>query len=88
MQDIKQQLTLIDRRTLTVGGVIEIIGYDEENITLYSVMGDIRIKGEQLEINSAFSEKDIVVINGFIRSISFSDNKEKYADNFISRIFR
>ncbi len=88
MQVIKQQLTLIDRRTLTVGGVIEIIGYDEENITLYSVMGDIRIKGEQLEINSAFSEKDIVVINGFIRSISFSDNKEKYADNFISRIFR
>ncbi len=88
MQDIKQQLTLIDRRTLTVGGIIEIIGYDDENITLFSVMGDIRIKGEQLEINSAFSEKDIVVINGFIRSISFSDNKEKYADNFISRIFR
>ncbi|MGN0611376.1 MAG: YabP/YqfC family sporulation protein [Ruminiclostridium sp.] len=88
MQDIKQQLTLIDRRTLTVGGIIEIIGYDDENITLYSVMGDIRIKGEQLEVNSAFSEKDIVVINGFIRSISFSDNKEKYADNFISRIFR
>ena len=88
MQDIKQQLTLIDRRTLTVGGIIEIIGYDDENITLFSVMGDIRIKGEQLEVNSAFSEKDIVVINGFIRSISFSDNKEKYADNFISRIFR
>lgn len=88
MQDIKQQLTLIDRRTLTVGGIIEIIGYDNENITLFSVMGDIRIKGEQLEINSAFSEKDIVVINGFVRSISFSDNKEKYADNFISRIFR
>ena len=51
-------------------------------------MGDIRIKGEQLEINTAFSEKDIVVINGFIRSIAFCDNKEKYADNFISRIFR
>ena len=88
MQDIKQQLTLIDRRTLTVGGIIEIIGYEDENITLFSVMGDIRIKGEQLEINSAFSEKDIVVINGFIRSIAFCDNKEKYADNFISRIFR
>ena len=76
MQNIKQQLTLIDRRTLTVGGIIEIIEYDEENITLFSVMGDIRIKGEQLEINSAFSEKDIVMINGLIRSIAFGDNKE------------
>ena len=88
MQNIKQQLTLIDRRTLTVGGIIEIIEYDEENITLFSVMGAIRIKGEQLEINSAFSEKDIVMINGLIRSIAFGDNKEKCADNFISRIFR
>ena len=88
MQEINQQLTLTDRRILTVSGVIEIIEYDDEKITLFTTMGDIRIRGAGLQINSAFSDSNSVEIKGNVRALFFGDNKEKYNDNFISRIFR
>lgn len=83
-----QTLSLTDRRKLTVSGVLEIISYDDENITLYTSLGDLHIRGEELEVGAAFSESGTVGITGYIRSLNFSDNKSRYADNFISRIFR
>lgn len=36
MEKSLQKLTLTDRRKLEVGGVLEIISYDDENITMYN----------------------------------------------------
>lgn len=88
MEKSLQKLTLTDRRKLEVGGVLEIISYDDENITMYTSLGDLRIGGENLEVGTAFSENGTVEITGYIRTIHFGDSKSRYADNFISRIFR
>lgn len=88
MTDNMQMLSLENRQTLRLSGVIEIIGFTDELITLYTNMGDLRIRGENLEVNKAFTEKGNIEINGYVKSLSYSNNKEKYADNFISRIFR
>ena len=82
MEKSLQKLTLTDRRKLEVGGVLEIISYDDENITMYTALGNLRIVG------TAFSENGTVEITGYIRTIHFCDGKSRYADNFISRIFR
>lgn len=39
MEKSLQKLTLTDRRKLEVGGVLEIISYDDENITMYTALG-------------------------------------------------
>lgn len=88
MNDRQQMLTLTDRRDLCVNGVLEIISYDSENIILYTVLGDMRIKGSELEVERAFAGSGNVEIRGKICSIHFGDNRTKCADNFISRIFR
>ncbi|MBP3334750.1 MAG: hypothetical protein J6L61_01195 [Ruminiclostridium sp.] len=88
LNDRQQVLTLTDRRALCVNGVLEIISYDSECIVLYTVLGDMRIKGSELEIGSAFTENGNIEISGNICSLNFSNNRTKYADNFISRIFR
>lgn len=88
LNDRQQVLTITDRRALCVNGVLEIISYDSESIVLYTVLGDMRIKGSELEIGSAFTGSGNIEISGNICSIHFSDNRTKYADNFISRIFR
>ena len=79
MEKSLQKLTLTDRRKLEVGGVLEIISYDDENITMYTALGNL---------GTAFSENGTVEITGYIRTIHFCDGKSRYADNFISRIFR
>ena len=84
MEKSLQKLTLTDRRKLEVGGVLEIISYDDENITMYTALGNLRIGGENLEVGTAFSENGTVEITGYIRTIHFCDGR--YADNFISRI--
>ena len=82
LNERQQVLTLTDRRALCVNGVLEIISYDSECIVLYTILGDMRIKGSELEISNAFTG------SGNIYSLHFSNNRTKYADNFISRIFR
>ena len=53
---------------------------------MYTALGNLRIGGENLEVGTAFSENGTVEITGYIRMIHFCDGR--YADNFISRIFR
>ena len=62
MEKSLQKLTLTDRRKLEVGGVLEIISYNDENITMYTALGNLRIGGENLEVGAAFSENGTVEI--------------------------
>lgn len=81
-------LTLVAREKLTIQSVEEIISYDDELIEMHTILGGIRIRGKGLTINEAFSSDDTVVINGYIKAIVYSDNREKLADNIITRLFR
>lgn len=83
-----QSLSLTDRRKLEVSGVLEIVSYNDESITLYTSLGNLHIRGEGLEVGTAFSESGTIEISGYIRSMNFFDNKSRYADNIISRLFR
>ena len=84
----QNKLTLIGRRKLTIENVNEIISYDDELIELFTPLGNLRIKGESLQIDEAFSVNGTVEIKGYVRSVIYSENKEKLADNIISRLFR
>lgn len=88
MTEIKQSVVISDRNKVTVSGVNEIISCTDELIILFTVMGDLRIRGTDLELNKAFDVRGSVEISGRIKSLYFSENGEKYADNFFSRIFR
>ena len=83
-----QILTLTDRRELKVNGVLEVVYYDDREITLYTALGDMYIRGNGLEVSDVFSESGAVNINGYVNSVFFGDSKSRYAENFISRIFR
>ena len=63
-----------------MGGVLEIISYNDENITMYTALGNLRIGGENLEVGTAFSENGTVEITGYIRTIHFCDGKSGYAE--------
>ncbi|MBQ8790306.1 MAG: YabP/YqfC family sporulation protein [Ruminiclostridium sp.] len=84
----QNKLTLIGRRKLTIENVNEIISYNDELIELFTPLGNLRIKGESLLIDEAFSVNGTVEIKGYVRSVIYSENKEKLADNIISRLFR
>ncbi len=88
MSDNIQLLTLKDRKTLTVNGVKEILSYTDDRIAMFTVLGDLTVTGRALELKNAFDGGDTVGITGFIKTLSYADNRERTADNFISRLFR
>ncbi len=81
-------LTLVSREKLTLQNVEEVISYDDELIELYTTLGSVRIRGNSLTIDEAFSTGNTVIINGYIKAIIYGDGKEKLADNILTRLFR
>ncbi|MCH5323688.1 MAG: hypothetical protein J1E39_00600 [Eubacterium sp.] len=88
MSDNTQLLTLRDRRTLTLTGVNEILSYTDNEIVMFTNLGDLTVTGSGLELKNAFERDATVTVSGYVKTLSFAENREKTADNFISRLFR
>ncbi len=88
MEDKIQLLTLKNRRELTVGAVNEVLEYSDTQISLYTDFGDLVIKGDGLQLINAFEKDGTVSVTGYVKSLLFYENREKTADNIISRLFR
>lgn len=88
MSENTQLLTLRDRSKLTLSGVNEILSYTDSEILMFTNLGDLTVTGSSLELKNAFEKDGTVTITGYVKTLSFAENREKTADNFISRLFK
>ena len=88
MSEKTQLLTLRDRKVLTVSGVNEILGCTDTELSLYTDFGDLTVIGSGLELKNAFQKDGTVTVEGYVKSMRFAENRERTADNIISRLFR
>ena len=58
------EVSLKDRRRMSVSGVSEVISFDENGIHLRTVSGDLTIEGEGLHIGVLDTERGIVTLEG------------------------
>lgn len=89
MEEIKKSnLSLENRKKLTLTGVIEIINFDEETIFLNTSLGKVTVKGEGLKVDKLDVQNGEVIISGMISSFIYSKKtSKKDKKNFIKRIF-
>lgn len=73
----KSTVTIRDRKVLTMGGVKDIRGFDEEGIALETELGRVHIEGKELKIESLSREGGNILIRGEIESVFFTDAPEK-----------
>ncbi|WP_090015346.1 sporulation protein YabP [Clostridium sp. DSM 8431] len=90
MDEIKKSnLSLENRKKLTLTGVIEIINFDEETILLNTSLGKITVKGEGLKVDKLDVQNGEVIIAGMISSLVYSKKGvKKSKKDFIKRIFK
>lgn len=80
-------LTMENRKNLSVTGVVEVIRFNEDEINLNTTMGKLTIKGKDLKMNKLDVENGDVIIVGAIDScIYLSSKREK--EGIIERLFR
>lgn len=84
---MNQSVNLIDRKTITLSGIKKIISFDNEEFLLESTMGNITIKGSELEIIKLDTYQGSVSIKGNIVSLSYIDNIKK-EDSVFSKLFK
>ncbi len=80
-------LILKDRSNLTVTGVTEVDSFDEVTVIAYTDMGELTIKGEELNINKLNTETGELLIEGRISSLSYLDEAPG-SKSFFSKVFR
>lgn len=85
----KSNVFLENRKKLTLTGVIEVINFDEEAISLNTSLGKLAIKGEGLKVDKLDVQNGEVIIIGIISSLAYSNKGiKKEKENIIKRLFK
>lgn len=89
MEEIKKSnISLENRKKLTLTGVIEVIGFSDKEINLNTKLGNLNVKGENLKIDKLDVQNGDVIIRGTIDSVVYSNKSiKKNKPNIIKRIF-
>jgi len=86
---IKQPHNLIleDRTHLSVTGVEDIDSFDEQTVVLFTGLGELLIKGEDLHINKLNIDTGEVTMEGKIHTMIYSNDEPKQK-GLLSKLFR
>lgn len=89
-KEITQNLIMENREKITVSGVLDVESFDEESIILYTELGVLFIKGEELHINKLNIDSGELNIEGNIYSCTYTDEDRVKGKglSFFSKMFR
>lgn len=84
------KLTITNRKTALVTGVIDVLAFDLNEILLETNQGMLMIKGADLHVKRLSLEKGEVDITGTIDSFVYSEiaPHQKSSESFFGRLFR
>ncbi len=79
------KIIMQDRNELSCEGIVEIVGYNENEVVLETPVGRAMIGGVHLSISSLSVESGCVKVYGNIRYIEYKESK---AEGFLKRMLR
>ncbi|MBQ9460812.1 MAG: sporulation protein YabP [Clostridia bacterium] len=83
----KHGMILEDRKSLTLTGVKDVSGFDEQKVTLLTELGELTVKGSELRINDFSNDSGELSLEGCIDSLAYAEAKQAQG-GFFSRIFK
>lgn len=88
-EEKKSSLSLENRKRLVLSGVQEVISFDDEKISLNTVLGSLIIKGEGLKMNKLDVQNGDVIIIGYISSLVYvGKDGSKNKESIIKKLFK
>lgn len=82
------ELKLLNRNMLSISGIKKVSNFDTDEFILYSNMGDVLVKGKNLEMIMLDTDKGDIKIKGNINSIIYIDSKKKDKESLITKLFK
>lgn len=86
---IKTPHTVImeDRKTVSITGVMDIDSFDENTVLVFTDLGALEIKGNDLHINKIDVDSGELTMEGTVDSMIYSDSDIRKG-GFFSRLFK
>lgn len=86
---IKEHKIYIDNRgKIDISGVNAIYTFNDEQVSLSTVMGNLLIRGKDLKVNKLNVDSGDVSIVGQINSLSYTSKDEGKNENLLKKLFR
>ena len=86
LNNLNHNITINERKNIIISGVKKIESFDNEEFLLETTMGNITIKGLELEIIKLDTYQGTVSIKGTIISLSYEN--EKKDEGVFSKLFK
>ncbi len=84
-----QEVKMVDRSNISINGVNKIVSFDDEEFLMETVMGNLRILGNGLELLKLDTVDGNVKIKGKINSFMYIDGKTKNKEeSIITKLFK
>lgn len=80
-------LVMEDRQNLSLTGVSDVDSFDESTIIVFTDLGELTVRGENLHIKNLNTDAGEVSLEGRITALEYSDNLPQ-STGFFGRIFR
>lgn len=69
----KHTVTAAARTHVEIGGVTEVVSFDEATVTLVTDCGELTVEGSSLRIGTLNIERGCVVVDGRVDALIYSD---------------
>ena len=84
----ESRVTLDDRKSIVVTGVKKIDSFNTTEFLMDTVLGNMSIKGNGLEIVKLDTYQGNVSIKGVIDSVTYKDEKKHNEESILSKLFK
>ncbi|MDE6150239.1 MAG: sporulation protein YabP [Ruminococcus sp.] len=90
MSDIQgnHNLILENRSKLVLSGVTDVDCFNEEEIKLFTQLGELTIRGRNLHINEMSVESGDISVEGDVWSLSYGEKDRKKKLSAIGKLFK
>ncbi|MCI8888373.1 MAG: sporulation protein YabP [Hungatella sp.] len=84
------RLMMLNRGTLSITGIRNVVSFDEIQIILDTDMGLLTMKGKDLHVSRLTLEKGEIDVDGTVDSLVYSSNESyrKSGESLFNRLFR
>ena len=84
----KHTIQMEEREKIRIGGVLEVLSFDEEGIMMETTCGLLLLKGQGLHVGRLDLEAGEVTVDGMLDSITYSDGTFTEKHSLFGKLFR
>ena len=84
----RHTLYIEEREKVRIGGVLEVLSFDEEGVMMETACGLLLLKGSGLHMGKLDLESGDVAVEGSVDSVTYSDGRMVEKQSFLGKLFR